>query len=77
MPTRLDREVKRLELRGNETFKASGAQHSSNSDQIQMMKDFFMSQMEQFNDRSTLSKSRLDEHDLKINMVMRNQEHMR
>ena len=72
MPTRLDREVKRLELRGNETLKATGAQHSSHSDQIQMMKDFFMSRMEQFNDRSTLLKSRLDEHDLKINMVVRN-----
>jgi hypothetical protein len=77
MPTRLDREVKRLEQRGNETLKASGAQHTSTSDQMQMMKDFFLSQMEQLNDRSTLLKSRLDEHDLKINMVMRNQEHMR
>jgi hypothetical protein len=42
-----------------------------------MMKDFIMAQMESFNERTTLFKSRLDEHDLKLSMVMRNQEHMR
>ncbi len=77
MPTRLDREVKRLEARGNETMKATGAQHSLNSEQIAMMKDFIMTQMEQFSDKTTLLKSRLDEHDLKINMSLRNQEHFR
>ena len=36
-----------------------------------------MVQIEQFNERSTLLKTRVDEHDLKINMIMRNQEHLR
>lgn len=42
-----------------------------------MIKDFVMNQMESFNERNAMIKSRIDEHDLKINMVMRNQEHMR
>jgi len=42
------------------------------SEQIMMVKDFVMVQVEQFNDKNTMLKSRIEEHELKINMVIRN-----
>ena len=69
--------MKRLEMRGAEQNKASGAQASMASDQIGMMREFMMAQLEQLNERHQIVKARTDEHELKINMVVRNQDYLK
>jgi hypothetical protein len=73
----LEREVKRLEARGVEQWKVSGAQASMASEQLGMMREFIMGQLEQITERQQIVKARTDEHELKINMVVRNQDYIK
>jgi hypothetical protein len=77
MPQQLEREVKRLEMRGAEQHKISGSQMSMASEQLGMMREFIMSQLEQLNEKQQIVKARTDEHELKINMVVRNQDYLK
>ena len=77
VPQQLDREVKRLELRGNEHHKSSGVQMSLAGEQIGMMREFIMGQLEQLTEKQQVTRARTDEHELKINMVMRNQDYLK
>jgi|LauGreDrversion4_2_1035121.scaffolds.fasta_scaffold118603_5 hypothetical protein len=47
----MEREVKRLEVRGAEQHKISGSQMSMASEQLGMMREFIMSQLEQLNEK--------------------------
>jgi hypothetical protein len=69
--------VKRLEVRGSEQTKASGAQMSMAGEQIGMLREYVIGQLEQITERSQVAKARIDEHELKINMVMRNQDYLK
>jgi len=42
-----------------------------------MMREFIMGQFEIINEKQSVAKARIDEHDLKINMVMRNQDYVK
>lgn len=72
LPGQLDREVKRLEQRGQESSKQSGAQITTTGEQLQIVKDYMMSQFEMLQERQALFKTRLDDHDLKVSTLLRN-----
>ncbi len=47
------------------------------SEQLGMMREFIMGQLEQITERQQIVKARTDEHELKINMVVRNQDYIK
>lgn len=46
------------------------------SEQLNMVKEFVMNQLDQINERNTLIKARIEDHEVKINTIQRNQNHM-
>jgi len=42
-----------------------------------MVKEFVMVQFDQISDKTTILKSKMDEHEIKINTLLRNQEFLR
>ena len=76
LPGQLDREVKRLEQRGHESSKQSGAQLSSAAEQLQIVRDGVAAQVEALHERQALLKARLDDHELKVSTLLRNQAHL-
>ena len=77
VPTSLDREVKRLEARGFDSLRQTGAQHSLVSEQLAMAREFFMVQLEQINERTATLKAKVDEHELKVGTLVRNQDYLK
>jgi hypothetical protein len=52
------------------------AQHGMTSEQLQMIKEIVMGQLDQINERNTLAKSRIDDHEIRLNTLQRNQTHL-
>lgn len=76
-PSRLEREMKRIEKKDQEIVRSNSNQLNLNTEQVNNLKGNLVYQLEQVSDRFTQIKVRVEEHEFKINNVQRGVEQIK
>eukprot|EP00347_Sterkiella_histriomuscorum_P013165 403365759 len=77
IPSKLERELKRFEMKDSDNHRSSSQQLTMNTEQINLIKDQLMLQIESMTERYATLKIKVDEQDFKVGTLGRNFEALR